>query len=96
MTSAKPGRYVKRPVVVEAIQYDGSLTNALDILDWIGDATSAERSRDGDLVIHTLEGDMTADWGDYVIRGVQGEFYPCKPSVFEATYEPAPDPAQEA
>jgi len=39
------------------------------------------------LTIRTLEGDMRADLGDYVIRGVAGEFYPCKPAVFEATYE---------
>ncbi|UXS23095.1 hypothetical protein [Agrobacterium tumefaciens] len=41
------------------------------------------------LVIKTLEGDMTADYGDYVIMGVKGEFYPCKPDIFEATYESA-------
>lgn len=41
----------------------------------------------GDLLIRTLEGDMRARPGDYVIRGVQGEFYPCKPDIFEATYE---------
>ena len=39
------------------------------------------------LVIETLEGDMTADYGDWIIRGVKGEFYPCKPDIFEATYE---------
>ena len=42
----------------------------------------------GELVIRTLEGDMRASYGDYIIRGVQGEFYPCKPDIFEATYEP--------
>jgi hypothetical protein len=41
------------------------------------------------VVIHTLEGDMKAAYGDYVIRSVQGEFYPCKPEIFAATYEPA-------
>lgn len=44
---------------------------------------------DGHMVIRTLEGDMKVSLGDYVIRGVQGEFYPCKPPVFESTYEPA-------
>ena len=43
----------------------------------------------GDLLIRTLEGDMRTRPGDYVIRGVQGEFYPCKPDIFEATYEEA-------
>lgn len=41
----------------------------------------------GDLMIRTLEGDMRATYGDYIIRGVQGEFYPCKPDIFAATYE---------
>lgn len=40
------------------------------------------------ITIRTLEGDMTASPGDWIIRGVQGEFYPCKPDIFEATYEP--------
>lgn len=44
---------------------------------------------DGCMVIRTLEGDMKADMGDWIIRGVQGEFYPCKPDIFAATYEPA-------
>lgn len=44
---------------------------------------------DGRFVIRTLEGDMKADRGDWIIRGVQGEFYPCKPDIFEATYEEA-------
>ncbi|QHO91943.1 hypothetical protein CWT12_12350 [Actinomyces sp. 432] len=85
----QPRKYTKKPVTIDAIQYDGSLAGALDILDWIGDAASAERDDDGNLVIHTLEGDMTVDWGDCVIRGVQGEFYPCKPGIFAATYQPA-------
>lgn len=42
----------------------------------------------GELVIRTLEGDMRATYGDWIIRGVQGEFYPCKPDIFAATYEP--------
>jgi hypothetical protein len=43
---------------------------------------------DGRMIIRTLEGDMKADIGDWIIKGVAGEFYPCKPDVFEATYEP--------
>lgn len=42
----------------------------------------------GELIIRTLEGDMRASYGDWIIRGVKGEFYPCKPDIFEATYEP--------
>jgi hypothetical protein len=48
---------------------------------------------DGLMVIRTLEGDMKAGLGDWIIRGVQGEFYPCKPDIFEATYEPVNRPA---
>ena len=49
--------------------------------------------RDGRLIISTLEGLHWADLGDWIIRGVQGEFYPCKPDIFEATYEPAGEQA---
>mgnify|MGYP001306922458 CR=1 FL=1 len=48
--------------------------------------------RDGRMMIATLEGFHHANLGDFIIRGVQGEFYPCKPNIFEATYEPAGDP----
>lgn len=51
---------------------------------WIDPAT-------GELIIRTLEGDMRATYGDYIIKGVQGEFYPCKPDIFESTYELAED-----
>ena len=51
----------------------------------------ADRSPQGEplLVIQTLEGDMSAALGDWIIKGVKGEFYPCKPDIFEVTYEPA-------
>ena len=61
------GKYMKRPVVVEAYQ--------------------TER----EIVIHTLEGDMTASPGDYIITGLRGEQYPCKPDVFAATYSEVPE-----
>ncbi len=53
----------------------------------------AEHDDDGNpiLIIRTLEGDMKADIGDYIIKGVQGEFYPCKPGIFHATYEQVGD-----
>lgn len=80
----------KRPVVIDALQFDG--TNQLAIRDWIrenGGVCAVNLCARGDLFIRTLEGDMEAKPGDYVIRGVQGEFYPCKPHIFEATYEQA-------
>jgi hypothetical protein len=73
----------KRPVVVEARQVTEA--NRGDIAEWAGGRVSKLGSA---VVIHTLEGDMFADPGDWVICGVEGEFYPCKPTIFEATYEP--------
>lgn len=86
-------KYRKRPVVVEAFEYDGDFTDrtgtpyvpywafqALDdgILSFEGQ---------GDLFVITLEGKMLVTPGDYIIKGVQGELYPCKPDIFEVTYE---------
>lgn len=86
-------KYRKKPVVVEA---RGPLTaeNSESIREWCGGlerpadgSTDAPVTYDGSLFIDTLEGPMTARLGDYIIRGVQGEFYPCKSDIFEATYE---------
>lgn len=71
-------KYRKKPVVIEAIQFDG--TNHDDIVEFCGGFTR-------DAIISTLEGDMTAQPGDWIIKGVQGEYYPCKPDIFAATYE---------
>ena len=58
----------------------------------IKDATDTIRlTQDGKLKISTLEGDMFADRGDWIIKGVKGEYYPCKPDIFEATYEVVKD-----
>jgi hypothetical protein len=85
------GRYRKRPVEIEAMQYPGlrELADARRVFEWL-DAHGAEHSHgDGGMLIHTLEGMMLARPGDWIIRGVKGEFYPCKPDIFDATYEPA-------
>lgn len=88
--SNTPSRFRKKPVVIEAMLYPGlrELADALPVLAWL-DAHGVKHVHDKGLVIQTLEGDMRADPGDWVIKGVQGEFYPCKPDIFEATYEPA-------
>lgn len=78
------GYYRKKPVVIEARQWTG--VGADEMLDWIGDGAQRFGS---DLSISTLEGDMMAGLGDWIIKGVKGEFYPCKPDIFEATYERA-------
>lgn len=76
--------YRKKPVVIEAVQFTGNN-------DWeIAKFEQAAWHRAGDnLVIHTLEGNMVAQPGDWIIRGLQGELYPCKPDIFEQSYEPA-------
>jgi hypothetical protein len=76
-------RYRKKPVVVEAFQWKDDLTG---IPAWF--ATAHYWFADDALMIKTLEGDMRANRGDWIIRGVKGEMYPCKPDIFEQTYEP--------
>lgn len=93
-------RFRKKPVVIEAIKYTGE--NLREVLDFTGkhpswgkwfsdfDAYEAHvRADRGVFKIMTLEGTMEALPGDWVIRGVRGEHYPCKPDIFEATYEAA-------
>jgi hypothetical protein len=84
-------KFRKKPVVIEALQWMGKGNYELAIFlngnNWkhkLADNISPEK-----LIIHTLEGDMTASIGDWIIKGVKGEFYPCKPDIFEQTYEPA-------
>lgn len=83
-------RYRKKPVVIEAIRNDGEWEPIIGCLDGsAGSRSVITRDDDGSLNIETLEGTMRADVGDYVICGVKGELYPCKPDIFDATYEPA-------
>ena len=107
-------QYRKKPVVIDAVLFDGALVGApgpggrvapgtcpswfpkmtRDItgqcLESLTDAAAGDIYRDGDkLMIGTREGIMTASPGDWIIRGVAGELYPCKPEIFAATYEPA-------
>lgn len=101
-----PQRYRKKPVAVEAMQWDGTASGATPIIDWIlacGGTASymcsdpnrcAENDRDTphSIAIETLEGTMCGGLHDWIIKGVKGEFYPCKPDIFEATYESADAP----
>lgn len=91
-------KYKTRPCEIEAVQWDG--TNVLEIEQFAGQAVQWCHDcvmRYGDqnpyagymLYIHTLEGVMRADVGDYIIRGLKGEYYPCKPDVFSKKYEVA-------
>lgn len=76
----------KKPVVIEAIRYEG---NTAEIMIWAREYQTTILGGFGRLEIPTKEGVMTASTGDWVIRGVAGEFYPCKPDIFKKTYEPA-------
>lgn len=79
-------KYRKKPVVVEAIQYNGK--NKVEIQLFVN--MYLDETIKG-LKIPMIEGDMFASVGDYIIKGVQGEFYPCKPDIFEKTYEAVSD-----
>lgn len=96
-------RYRKKPVVIEAIRFDGE--NADQIARWV-DPMSAEyelpdgwrvvqgtEDAESGLMVPTLEGDLMAKPGDWIIKGVKGEFYPCKPDIFSATYDPVVSPS---
>lgn len=78
-------RFRKKPVVIDAVQWTGE--NRDEIFQFVGrDAEWGDRTG---MVIKTLEGQHIASEGDWIIKGVHGEFYPCKPDIFDKTYEPA-------
>lgn len=83
-------KFKKKPVVIDAIQLTDE--NMWDVWRWIGeDAQEWQWQWDGDdkyIVIRTLEGSHRASNGDYIIRGIKGEHYPCKPDIFHLTYDP--------
>jgi hypothetical protein len=97
-------KFRKKPVVIEAMQYDGTVGSASRVCQWINSfgipedmdefvasytSFTSEPGAVANLAIFTLEGPHQASAGDWIIKGVAGEFYPCKPEIFAATYEPA-------
>jgi hypothetical protein len=90
-------RFRKKPVVIDAVQYDGTPMGGARVVDWMTHHNDAliqcglVRNTHLGLQLRTpetREGEwLTADKGDWIIRGVKGEFYPCKPDIFAATYE---------
>lgn len=91
-------KYIKKPVEIEAIQLkEDNIIEVFDFLDGANykETKSTEELEDfnqrmlkqGYIEIETLEGIMKANFGDYIIKGIKGEFYPCKPDIFIATYE---------
>lgn len=87
-------KFRKKPVVIEAVKWTGFNRDELNYFIWETDSPDKERhsyAEDGTLLIKTLEsghGVHTATVGDMIIRGVENEYYPCKPDIFEKTYEP--------
>lgn len=95
-------KYRKKPVVIEAMQFDGTIVSASAVAQWANSYPSPDHldgpwfaylTRFDDQVnahkatIRTLAGTFIVSKGDYIIKGVKGEFYPCKPDIFEATYD---------
>lgn len=79
-------KFRKKPVMIEAVQWTGG--NANEIESFVNQVMLTKDSGPfEEFIITTLEGDMKAKTGDWIIKGVKGEFYPCKPDIFEATYE---------
>lgn len=89
-------KYRKKPIVIEAYQYEGDFISNGEFIapSWIKGALDNEvlvyKEKDNtppELYVRTLEGDMKCNYKDYIIKGVNGELYPCKPDIFEKTYE---------
>ena len=91
-------KFRKKPVVIEAKRLNYESMD--EIKEWIGgkfdglEHDAFERDRDVFLYIKTLEGTHRASYGDWIIKGIRGEFYPCKPDIFEATYEAVNTPSE--
>ena len=81
-------KFRKRPVVIDAIQFEGGKESSEEIKKFCFPSRATWHYSHDTLSIETLEGWSTASKGDWIIRGVKGEYYPCKPDVFEITYEP--------
>lgn len=81
-------KYRKKPVIIEAMELEFSETTQTEIINWINNnGCQAKKALDGGIIIKTSEGNMLSNTGDYIIKGVRGEFYACKPDIFKETYE---------
>lgn len=77
-------RYRKKPLEIEAIKWSGeNIEEVLDFMKW----RNAGHDKRVGLEIHTLEGTIKASIGDFIIKGIHGEYYPCKPDIFSKTYD---------
>lgn len=80
-------KFRKKPVVIEAVQWKGGKDNLQEVESFAGKSFFCWHYNRDTVSIDTLEGTMSVKPGDWIIRGVKGEFYPCKPDIFNATYE---------
>lgn len=82
-------KFRKKPVVIEAVRLENNPASIEDACNFCWNDLQMNQTQrwDNGMVIVTLEGKMLASWGDWIIKGVNGEFYPCKPDIFEKTYE---------
>lgn len=87
-------KFRKKPVIIDAFKL-GERGKPTPVPDWFPNPNSEDITENG-IIIHTLEGDHLAKWGDWIIKGVKGELYPCKPDIFEMTYELYPHPFEVA
>lgn len=89
-------KYLARPIIKEALQWTGTRESTQAILDWAsGIHVSVFDDSEYLMTIRTLEGNMHVTKGDYVVKGIKGEFYAVKPDIFEKSYMPLTDPVSE-
>lgn len=81
--------YRKKPHVIEAQQFNGTFAQARILAEWCNGEAARDPAGLAYVLISTLEGVMQAQSGDYIIKGIKGEFYPCKKDIFELSYEKA-------
>ena len=81
-------KFRKKPVVIDAVQWTG-VNHLITSTFMAGSGATLDYTESalGEIIIPTLEGEMRATAGDYIIKGIEGEIYPCKPEIFEKTYE---------
>ena len=82
-------KYRKKPVVIEAVQFFNNPDAICELAEFLNQTVISYEHERPVVLIDTLEGTMMASEGDWIIKGVNGEFYPCKPDIFEKTYEEA-------
>lgn len=82
-------KYVKKPIIIEAMVFEDTVDYLAELSEFMGnkEVKVSYVESEPKLLIETLEGTMSANEGDYIIKGISGEFYPCKPDIFHKTYE---------